>query len=130
MLLDPDYSAGDFLSVLVIFYLILAVTILLVLVKGSLIVSLVYNNYTNRSLKILKKYPNLVNSKAQGGFTCLCCSNESSVALIVLPVDIQIRALSEGDDHVHIAMVTRHNQTRLKQKKTRDLEFLLLSLCL
>lgn len=56
-------------------------------------------------------------SNAFGVFTCLRCYNKSSVALVVLPVNIKIRALREGDDHIHVAMVARHNQARLKHKE-------------
>lgn len=50
------------------------------------------------------------------GVTCLSCSYKSGVPLIVLPVNIQIRALRKSDDHVHIAIIARHNQARLKHK--------------
>lgn len=49
-------------------------------------------------------------------FTCLCSSDESSVAFLILPIHVQIWTLREGNDHVHITMVTRHHQTRLKIK--------------
>lgn len=49
-------------------------------------------------------------------FTCLCRGHESRVALVVLPVHIQVRTLGKGDDHIHVTMVTRHNQARLEEK--------------
>ena len=42
--------------------------------------------------------------------TCLCGSDEGGVSLVVLPVHIQVRTLRQSDDHVHVALVTRHHQ--------------------
>lgn len=80
-----------------------------------------FNWADRRGVEVSVKYtvnPSVasVHSKAGGVFTCLCCSNKSSVALVVLPVNIKVGALGEGDDHVHVAMVARHNQAGLKHK--------------
>lgn len=48
--------------------------------------------------------------------TCLCCSDQGSVALVVLPVNVNIRALRQGHDHVHVPMVARHDKAGLKTK--------------
>lgn len=46
--------------------------------------------------------------------TCLCCSDQGSVALVVLPVHVNVRALGQSHDHVHVSMVARHYQAGLK----------------
>ena len=48
--------------------------------------------------------------------TCLHRCDESGVALVVLPVDVKVRALGESDDHVHVTMVTRYNQPSLEPR--------------
>lgn len=54
--------------------------------------------------------------EARDVLTCLRSSDKGSVALVVLPVNVNIRALGQSDDHVHVAMVARHYKARLKNK--------------
>jgi len=45
--------------------------------------------------------------------TCLCSSHESSVPFIILPVHVHMWTLRKCNDHIHVALVTRHYQTCL-----------------
>lgn len=57
----------------------------------------------------------------RGLLTGLCCSDQGSVALVVLPVHVNIRALGQSHDHVHVPMVARHYQAGLKAAAEEDL---------
>jgi len=49
--------------------------------------------------------------------TCLCGSNESSVSLAVLPVDIQVWAMRQRYDDIHKTLVTCNQQPCLRYTK-------------
>ena len=48
--------------------------------------------------------------------TCLHRRDQCRVAFVVLPVDVEVRALGESDDHVHETLVTRYNQPSLEPR--------------
>lgn len=48
--------------------------------------------------------------------TCLRCGDKGCIALVVLPVDIQVRTLGESDHYIHITLVTRHYESSLQSQ--------------
>lgn len=53
--------------------------------------------------------------------TCLCSSDEGSVSLAVLPVDVQVRTLRQSYDDVHKPLVTRNQQPYLRWRSENEM---------
>lgn len=52
--------------------------------------------------------------------TCLSGGDERRVSLAVLPVHIQMRALGQRYDDVHVTLVTRNQQPDLRWQETQE----------
>lgn len=52
--------------------------------------------------------------------TSLCSCDEGSVSFIVLPVDVYKGTLGQGDDHIHITIVTGNDESCLQKNTTQE----------